>query len=72
MHIDEYFGWNEITISLYDLGSGIGVSSHDVFVFGMVVSYFTILIYVICEALSGIIAFIKSDKLLSGENSEIA
>ncbi|MHA1561095.1 MAG: hypothetical protein ACTSPA_03140 [Promethearchaeota archaeon] len=70
LHIDEYFGWNEITITLYSLDSGIGFSSYDVLVFGMIVYYITDLIFVICEALLGIIAFTKSDKLLSGEISE--
>lgn len=72
LHIDEYFGWNEITISVYDLGSGISVSSYEVPLFGMIVSYILYLIFVICEALLGIIAYTKSDKLLSGEISEIA
>ncbi len=72
LHIDEYFGWNEITITLYDLSSGIGFSSYDAFIFGIIVYYFTNLIFVICEAILGISAFIKSEKLLSGENSEIA
>ncbi len=72
LHIDEYFGWNEITITLYSLDSGIGASSYDVLVFGMIVYYITNLIFVICEAILGIIAFIKSEKLLNGDISEMA
>ena len=72
LHIDEYFGWNEITISFYNIVSGFDVTSYEVPVFGMIVYYLTDLIFVICEALLGIIAFMKSEKLLSGEISEIA
>ena len=72
LHIDEYFGWNEITITLYTLDSGIGFSSYDVLVFGMIVYYITNLIIVICEVILGIIAFIKSEKLINGDISEMA
>ncbi len=72
LHIDEYFGWNEITITLYTLDSGIGFSSYETLLFGMIVYYITNLIFVICEAILGFIAFKKSKKMLSGEISENA
>ena len=67
LHIDEYFGWNEIFVSITMGDSG---SSSDIPIFISIVYYLLTLIFLICEVILGIIAFKKSKVLIEGENSE--
>ena len=69
VQIDEYFGWDEIIFRITPVDGG---ASYYTYLFMSIVNASFLLIFLICEATIGIIAFKKSKELLGGENSEIS
>ena len=69
LQIDEYFGWDEIIFGINPVDGG---ASYYTYLFISIVNDSFLLLFLICEATIGIIAFKKSKELLGGENSEIS